>query len=37
MLAKIPCPPFALSEADAVPATGPAVQSRDASADLDAF
>jgi DNA helicase HerA-like ATPase len=37
MLAKIPFPPFALSEGDAAPAPSPAVTSHASTADLDGF
>jgi DNA helicase HerA-like ATPase len=37
MLAKIPFPPFALSEGDAAPAPTPAAPARGSTADLDAF
>jgi hypothetical protein len=37
MLAKIPCPPFALSEGDAAPAPASESNRRDRTADLDAF
>jgi uncharacterized protein len=37
MLAKIPFPPFALSEGDAVLVSDPAVPRKDSTADLDAF
>ncbi len=37
MLAKIPFPPFALSEGDAAPAPTPTAPARGSTADLDAF
>jgi hypothetical protein len=37
MLAKIPCPPFALSEGDAAPTPAPDGHRRNTTADLDAF